>query len=248
MALKIWTDISQWIDEENRIIAAGYDSVTVFTGEEGTGKSYAMLAKNVMSDPSFYKPGAWSPGWRPDLETDRVLFDEGDFKVQALKVAALGPGRAIQLDEVDAHRRGANTSKRRDFLKFLKERRALRLKASLGYPHIDQVDRDVLRSRVRYRAHQPMRGLLEVRQRTVVRETTDRRGDPGKVVAWPVRGRFPVPDISGFKIVRDYDSKKAAFTMREDDLEVLEADFEPRQLDIEAALPVVARIKERLVA
>lgn len=74
--MAIWTDIRQWIAEEDRLIAQGYDSITVYTGEEGTGKSYAMLVRQKAADQSFYQPGAWSKGWKPELPTDRVVFTE----------------------------------------------------------------------------------------------------------------------------------------------------------------------------
>lgn len=242
--MKQWTDIREWIAEEDALIAKGYDSITVYTGEEGTGKSYAMLARQKLADPSFHKAGEWSKGWRPTLPTDRVVFEEEDAMRLAL---SLQPGQAFQLDEADAHRRGANTRARKKFLKFLKERRSLRLRWAVGYPHINQVDRDILRSRVRYRAHQAVRGVLEVKSRVVVREEHDRQGNPIPVIRWPVRGRFAIPDISGFSIVADYDPKKEAFTHRDDDLAALHQDLEgPRHIDTEAGLPAVAKIREAL--
>lgn len=242
--MKHWTDIRQWISEEDRLIAAGYDSITAYTAEEGTGKSYTMLARHKLSDPSFHAPGAWSKGWKPELPTDRVVFEEEDAMRLAL---TLHPGSALQLDEADAHKRGAMTKKRRKFLKFLKERRSLRLRLGIGYPHVSQVDRDILRSRVRYRAHQPRRGLLVVRSRVVAREDYDAQGNPVPIIRWPIRGRFAVPDISGTDIVRDYDPKKEAFTHRDDDLEPLAApEVQPRLIDREAALPVVAEIRTSL--
>lgn len=242
--MKPWTDIRQWIAEEDRLIAAGYDSITVYTGEEGTGKSYAMLARHNLSDKTFFQPGAWSPGWKPTLPTDRVLFEEGDFMRVAL---SLPPGSAVQLDEADAHRRAAMTKQRRQFLKFLKERRSLRLRLGIGFPHISQVDRDILRSRVRYRAHQARRGLLEVRSRVVVREDADRLGNPVPIIRWELRGRFNIPDLSGYPITAAYDAKKEAFTHRDDDLSPLAVpDVQPRLIDREAALPVVEKLRSNL--
>lgn len=248
--MNIWTDIREWIAEEDRLIAQGYDSITVYTGEEGTGKSYTMVGRNMLCDPTFFAPGAWSEGWQPTLPTDRVVFEEDDFRRLA---PSLAPGSAIQIDELDAHRRGATTRKRRKLLKFLKERRRLRLRIGIGYPHVDQIDRDILRSRVRYRAHvewrrvNPVTGqsesLLVVRRRTVIREEEDRLGNPRKVIKWPIVGRFTIPDISGFPVTKAYDKKKDAFTTREDDdLEDLAEVEEPELIDREAALPVVERI------
>jgi hypothetical protein len=117
---------------------------------------------------------------------------------------------------------------------------------TVGYPHVDQLDRDILRSRVRYRAHK-QGNLLEIKQRVVLRETQDRKGNPIKVIDWVKRGRFPIPDISGFQLTAAYDLKKNDFTTRVDeDLEEVEefdVDFQPRRIDLEAAMPVVERIK-----
>lgn len=242
--MKQWTRIEEWIAEEDALIANGYDSITVFTGEEGEGKSLTMLARQKLADSNFHRPGAWSKGWKPELPTDRVMFEEEDAMRHALR---LQPGDAIQLDEADAHKRGAMTRGRRKFLKFLKERRALRLRWAIGFPHISQVDRDILRSRVRYRAHTPRRGLLEVKSRVVVREDTDRQGNPVPIIRWAFRGRFPIPDISGFPIVADYNPKKHAFTHREDDLMPIAPDIPgPRLIDVEAGLPEVAKIRDAL--
>lgn len=241
--MKPWTDIREWIAEEDRLIAAGYDSITVYTGEEGTGKSYAMLVRHLLCDKTFYAPGAWSAGWKPESPNDRVVFEEEDCMRLALQLPV---GSALQLDEADAHKRGAMTRGRRKFLKFLKERRSLRLRLGIGFPHISQVDRDILRSRVRYRAHQPVRGLLEVKVRQVVREEVDRLGNPVPIIRWPVRGRFRVPDFEGHPMAAAYDLKKAAFTHRDDDLEPLQPDLQPRLLDQEAALPVIEKIRASL--
>lgn len=241
--MKIWTDIREWIAEEDRLIAAGYDSITVYTGEEGTGKSTAMLCRQKLADSTFFAPDAWSEGWRPTKPTDRVVFEEEDLMRLAL---TLPPGAALQLDEADAHRRSAMTKTRRKMLKFLKERRSLRLRLAIGYPHINQVDRDILRSRVRYRAHQPVRGLLVVKSRQVVKEDVDRAGNPLPVIRWAMRGRFVIPDISGLPIDKAYGKKKEAFTHRDDDLAPL-ADAAPvRFIDHEAALPVVDKLRSGL--
>lgn len=242
---KFWTDIREWIAEEDRLIRQGFDSITAFTGEEGAGKSIAMLAKNKLSDPDFYHPGAWSEGWKPTLPTDRVFFEEEDFMRGAI---TMPPGAAVQLDEADAHRRSGMTRQRRKFLKFLKERRSLRLRATIGFPHVTQIDRDILRSRVRYRAHVIGRGddpgLLVVKSRVVLREEVDNHGNPITKLHWPERGRFPIPDFSGLRIIKDYGKKKDAFTHRDDDLE--QPTFEARRIDEEAALPVIDRIKSAL--
>lgn len=235
--MKVWTDIREWIEEEDRLIAAGYDSITIWTAEEGTGKSYGMLCRQRLADPSFHSKGAWSKEWRPMLPTDRVVFEEEDAMRLAL---TLPPGAALQLDEADAHKRGAMTKSRRRFLKFLKERRSLRGRWAIGYPHISQVDRDILRSRVRYRAHMPRRGVLEVKSRVVIREEVDRQGNPVPIIKWVYRGRFPVPDISGYQIVADYDAKKEAFTHRDDDLP--SKDYSVSLINREEALPVVMEI------
>jgi hypothetical protein len=241
---RIWTDIREWIAEEDAIIASGKDSLTIFDGEEGTGKSYAMLAKNVLSDPTFFKPGGWSPGWKAELDTDRVFFEEEDFMRRAVAISGLGPGKAVQLDEVDAHRRAGNTRARLGFLKFLKERRYLRLRATLGFPHVSQVDRDILRSRVRYRASQPVRGLLVVKQRRVLREINDAKGNPIPIIDWPIRGRFEVPDISGFKVTKAYDCKKKAFSERPVEADAAaEEDYVVRRINSEAAMPVIDKIR-----
>jgi hypothetical protein len=239
-----WTDIRQWIAEEDALIRRGYDSITVYTGEEGTGKSYAMLVRQNLADPTFFRPGAWSEGWEPKLPTDRVVFNEGHAERLAV---TLPPGSALQVDELDAHKRGAMTRQRRQFLKVLKEKRKLGLRWALGFPHIDQLDKDILRSRVRYRAHQDVRGLLVVKSRVKVREEVDKWGNPRHVIRWDVRGRFPIPDVSGYPITKAYEKKKDAFTHRREfaDEEAAE-DFAPRLFDREAAMPVMEELRAAL--
>jgi hypothetical protein len=241
-----WTDIRQWIAEEDAIIASGRDSITVFDGEEGNGKSYAMLAKNILSDSTFYSPGAWSPGYKPEESTDRVVFDELDFMQQAIIVSQAGPGRAIQLDELDGNKRASNTRKRLRLLKFLKERRSLKLRATIGFPHINQLDDAILLSRVRYRAQTPRQGLIKVTERRKVREYVDDRGRIIPVMGWVHRGTFPIPNISGFRIVLDYESKKLDFTNRPVDLLAEEVEPSRHVLNVRAARPVIEKIRVHL--
>lgn len=222
--MKPWTDIREWFAEEEAHIRNKYDSITVYTGEEGRGKSYTMLLCHRAKDPTF--------------DVSRVHFDQDSFMSQA---ATLQPGAAIQLDEFEGHRRMAMHGKRLDFLTFLKERRSLRLRAGIGFPHIQQMDRDILNSRVRYWCHHYARGQIEVKER-FAQTKVGRYGEPYVDVKWVTRGRFSIPLATG-QLVRDYDRRKQEFTTRNPEPEK----GKPRQLfDPDAALPVVNRIKERV--
>lgn len=221
--MKIWTDVREWIAEEDSVIRSGFDSITAWTGEEGTGKSYAMLFKHKASDPSF--------------NGGRVHFEQDPFLDQAVQ---LSPGQAIQLDEFDGHRRLAMHGHRMDFLKFLKEKRALRLRIGIGFPHIGQLDRDILRSRIRYRAHLLQRRILVVKERQVVQEQLDKSGNPYNIIRWPIRGTFVIPEMPNVQLRRDYDAGKDAFTHRNP---VAEAKVKIRKFNDAAALEVIQEIK-----
>lgn len=223
-----WTDIRQWFAEEDRVIALNLDSITLYTGDEGAGKSLTMLAVN------YIKTGG-------RFNIDRVHFEQEDFMADCI---ALEPGSAVQLDEFDGHRRMAMHGKRLKFLKFLKERRALRLRMSIGFPHVDQMERDILTSRIRYWVDIPERGLIVIHRRRS--KTINRPGEPPKkVVDFPEAGRFRIDEPTG-PLIKLYDAKKAAFTHRDDDII---QDLAPvRRMDVEAARPVLEEIRAALPA
>lgn len=191
----VWNDIRQWVQEEDYYIRQKFDSLTLWTGDEGFGKSYTMIAKHKASDPNF--------------NVDRIHMEEEPFMQDCVSLA---PGSAVQLDEFKGHRRMAMHGHRLDFLTFLKERRSLRLRMGIGFPHVTQIDRDILNSRVRYLAHTPQRGLLQVysrQSRTVVLPNGEIRVN----VRWPHRGTFVIMEPKG-ALIDQYDVKKDAYTHR----------------------------------
>jgi hypothetical protein len=233
-----WTDIQQWFDEEDRAIAAGYDSITVFTGDEGSGKSYTMLAINWVKSKGLFS-------------IERVHFDEEAGMADCI---TLPVGSCVQFDEIDGHRRLAMTRKRMRMLKFLKERRSLRLRYTVGYPHVTQMDRDILNSRVRYWAHVAERVLrvgdtpgyvilLVHRRRSKV---INRQGEePKVVVGFPLVGRFRIEEPSG-PLLKKYDAKKWDYTHRDDD--IIEALAPTSRIDLEAVRPVIEEIRAAIAA
>lgn len=222
-----WTDIKQWFDEEAAAIAQEYDSVTLWTGEEGVGKSETMVAVNYVKSKEVFC-------------LDDIHFDEDEGMAYC---TSREPGACVQFDEVDGHRRLAMTKKRMRLLKFLKERRSLRLRLSIAFPHVDQLERDILNSRIRYWVHvserTETRTLILVHRRRA--RLVNRPGEPPKkVVDFPLVGRFWIDKPHGPLIV-SYRKKKWNYTHRDDD--ILEDLAPERRINIEAAKPVVDRIR-----
>lgn len=225
MSIQAWTDIRQWIAEEDQFIAQKLDSITLYTGDEGKGKSLTMLARQALADKGFGLP--------------RVHMDQEPFMQQAV---TLRPGDAITMDEFDGHKRASMHGTRLKFLKFCKERRSLRLRIAIGFPHKDEFDSDLLNHRVRYWAHKETRRLLAVYDR-VAETKVHADGSTETIVKWRFRGRFPIPDLSG-PLVEDYEAMKEDFSRRDPDGDQQET-VSVFIRDPEAAEEVLAKIRSQ---
>lgn len=166
-----------WFEECRRITSAesDYDDIHVFTGEEGVGKSKLMRAVFPNLDPTF--------------DVSRIHFTQDDFLNQ---LGTLSPGQAIVLDEFRGHKRMAMHGDRLEMLDTLKEIRGLRLHVGIGFPHVTQLEGDILYQRIRWWNHIPRRGELLVHRR-IANVRTGKDGKPAVDVRFPLAGRLPIP-------------------------------------------------------
>jgi len=187
-----YAEIGEWFDYCRVLPEDEWDDIHLFTGEEGSGKSRKMRQIMRKLDPGF--------------GIDRIHFTQDDFLEQAV---TLNPGDAIVLDEWRGHRRLAMHGERMEFLDFTKECRGLGLHVGIGFPHVDQAERDILFQRIRWWNYSPTRGELIVHLRT----GNQRLGPDGKPVT-DVRfhkvGRFPFPAEAPDPLGPEYRAKKEA--------------------------------------
>lgn len=173
---KEYVDITEWLDDQHKNVQGEWDNVHLVTGEEGVGKSLWMRKVARKLD--------------PELTVDQIHFTQDGYLEQA---ATLDVGRAIIMDEFRGHRRLAMTGDRLEFLDFTKECRAMSLHQFIGYPHINQFERDLLTNRIRWWEHIPCRGLVEIRERkSILKFRRTRDGpEPYMETRWPLVGKFP---------------------------------------------------------
>lgn len=183
-----------WFDECRGITSAesDYDDIHVFTGEEGVGKSKLMRGVFPRLDPTF--------------GVDRIHFTQDDFLNQ---LGTLNPGQAIVLDEFRGHKRMAMHGDRLEMLDTLKEIRGLRLHVGIGFPHVTQLEGDILYQRIRWWNHIPRRGELLVHRR-IATVRTGKDGKPVVDVRFPEAGRLPIPKDMPDPMGPDYYRKKDA--------------------------------------
>jgi hypothetical protein len=183
-----------WFEECRRITSAesDYDDIHVFTGEEGSGKSKDMRVIFPRLDPTF--------------SVDRIHFTQDDFLNQ---LGTLEPGQAIVLDEFRGHKRMAMHGDRLEMLDTLKEIRGLRLHVGIGFPHVTQLEGDILYQRIRWWNHIPRRGELLVHRR-IANVRTGKDGKPVVDVRFPLAARLPVPKETPDPMGTAYYQKKDA--------------------------------------
>ncbi|MHB1262058.1 MAG: hypothetical protein ACYC2H_10125 [Thermoplasmatota archaeon] len=173
---KEYGDIAEWIEDQLKLVKNEWDNVHLVTGEEGVGKSLWMRKVARKLD--------------PELTVERIHFTQDNYLNDA---AQLDVGRAIIMDEFRGHRRLAMHGDRQEFLDFTKECRAMSLHQFIGYPHINQFERDLLTNRIRYWEHIPRRGFVEIRERvSILKFRKTREGpEPYMETRWPLVGQFP---------------------------------------------------------
>jgi hypothetical protein len=166
-----------WFEECRHIVSeeSDYDDIHVYTGEEGSGKSLLMRMVFPRLDPTF--------------TVDRIHFTQEAFLNQ---LGELEPGQAVVLDEFRGHKRMAMHGDRLEMLDTLKEIRGLRLHVGIGFPHVTQLEGDILYQRIRWWNHIPHRGELLIHRR-VAKVRTGVDGKPVVDVRFPLAGRLPVP-------------------------------------------------------
>lgn len=215
-----YTSYEPWFDECRRLVReeTDYDDIHVFSGEEGVGKSKAMRLIFRHLDPTF--------------DLSRIHFTQDDFLNQA---ATLPPGSGIILDEWRGHKRLAMHGDRMEMLDFLKECRGLNLHIGIGYPHITQLEGDVLYQRLRWWNHIPERGILEIHRRNS-KTRIGKDGRPEVQVRFPIEGRLPIPKDAPDPLGPGYYEKKEA-RMRDRAARYREnhkgADAGPPKVDVE---------------
>lgn len=215
-----YPDITAWLAAQHVRIDDDYDNIHLVTGEEGFGKSLWMRKVARKLDPTF--------------TLDRIHFEQDDYLDQA---SELPKGSCIILDEYRGHRRLAMTGDRLEFLDFLKECRGMNLHQFIGYPHVNQFEKDILNDRIRYWEDIPRRGLVDIFERKSERRF--RKGptgpEPYKHITWPQIAKFPVT-VANDPLRIGYLAKKEA-RMRDRRARFLQAhgkapeDLQPRRLD-----------------
>lgn len=189
-----YREIGEWFEDCRALPDEEWDDVHLFTGEEGSGKSRKMRQIARKLDASF--------------TLDRIHFTQNDYLEQA---ATLQPGQAIVLDEWRGHKRLAMHGERMEFLDFMKECRGLGLHMLIGFPHVDQAERDFLFQRVRWWNYSPDRYSLHVRKRTS-RQRVGKDGLPETETRFNPKpdGIFPFPPDAPDPLGAPYKAKKEA--------------------------------------
>jgi len=190
--MNTYAEIGQWFDDCRVLPDEEWDDLMLFTGEEGAGKSRKMRQIMRKLDPTF--------------GVDRIHFTQDDFLDQA---ATLDPGQAIVLDEWRGHKRLAMHGDRMEFLDFTKEMRGLGLHVGIGYPHVDQAEKDILFQRIRWWCYSASRELLVVHRR-LSRQRLGPEGKPITEVRFKEVGKFPFPPDAPDPLGPEYRVKKEA--------------------------------------
>jgi hypothetical protein len=189
-----YKEIGEWFEDCRELPDGQWDDVHLFTGEEGAGKSRKMRQIAARLDKGF--------------SLERIHFTQDEFLNQA---ATLNPGDAIVLDEWRGHKRLAMHGERMEFLDFMKECRGLGLHMLIGFPHVDQAERDFLFQRVRWWNYSPDRFTLQVRKR-ISSQRVGKDGLPETVTKFNMNpeGRFMFPPDAPDPLEVAYNAKKYA--------------------------------------
>lgn len=199
-----------------------YDNYHLNTGEEGDAKStWSRLAARrldyLMRTPSapvqLQKDGPMvrlDSVWRPTFpipppmvgppSLDNVCFGQDSLLLFLATLAKYGIAIG---DEVEGHRRLAMHGHRQVLLDHTKEARFYSHNVWLNYPHVDQFERDLFRTRLKWWEHQDRRGHVVIRERPRGQVMFDRDADVSVLVKWPI--------VAVFNWKNDNDPWKAAY-------------------------------------
>lgn len=187
-----------------------FDNYHLNTGEEGYAKStwsrgVARRLDYLMRTPDapvqLKKGGPLVPlrsVWRPNFTPpppmkgppglDNICFGQD----QLLYFLATLPKYGIAIgDEIEGHRRLAMHGHRQVLLDHTKEARFDFHNVWLNYPHVDQFERDLFRTRLKWWEHQDRRGHVVIRERPPGQIMFDRDADVSVLVKWPVVAVLP---------------------------------------------------------
>lgn len=185
-----YASIGDWFADCRALPDDEWDDIHLFTGEEGYGKSRKMRQIFRKLDPTF--------------DVSRIHFSQDEFLDQAV---TLNPGQAIVLDEWRGHKRLAMHGDRMEFIDFTKECRGLGLHIGIGFPHVEQAERDVVFKRIRWWCDSTERTVLQVYRRHA-RNRLDKEGHPTTDVRFQLVGKFPFPPDAPDPLGAEYRVKK----------------------------------------
>lgn len=187
-----------------------YDNFHLSTGEEGDGKStwsqfvsrrldYLMRSPEALVQ--MVKGGPFEPVrkyWRPSFPLpppmvgppglDNICFGQDQLLLFLATLAKCGIAIG---DEVEGHRRLAMHGHRQVLLDHTKEARFYRHNVWLNYPHPDQFEKDLFRTRLKWWEHQDRRGHVVIRERPRGQIMFDAGADISVLVKWPIVASFP---------------------------------------------------------
>lgn len=182
-----------------------YDNFHLNTGEEGDAKSTWSRITARRLDHLMRTPDAmvqlvhdgprtpiqdhWSPEFPlpPPFTLNGITFGQ-DSLLAYLATLPIG-GTAIG-DEIEGHKRLAMHGHRQVLLDHTKEARFYRHNVWLNYPHPDQFERDLFRTRLKWWEHQDARGSVIIRERPRGKIQFDKSAEMSILVRWPIVARF----------------------------------------------------------
>lgn len=198
--------IDSWLVAQLKRLNEEWDNYHLNTGEEGTGKStwsrkVARRLDHLMRDPKAtvqmrpngpYKPlrDYWQPAFEPPppFTMDGVCFGQDQLLEYLNRLPHYGIGIG---DEIEGHKRLAMHGHRQVLLDHTKEGRFFFHNVWLNYPHPDQFERDLFRTRLKWWEHHDRRGHVVIRERPHGKIHFDRDAEMSVLVTWPVVARFP---------------------------------------------------------
>jgi len=197
--------IDSWLLAKLKRINEEWDNYELDTGEEGTGKSVFVRITgrrldHLMRTPEalvqLEKGGPWTPisrHWKPNFSVpppfslENICFGQDSF----LKRLATLPDCGILVgDELEGHKRLAMHGHRQMLLDTTKEIRFLRHNVNICFPHPDQFESDLFRTRLKWWAHQDRRGHVVIRERPPGIITFDKDATMKVLVKWPKVASF----------------------------------------------------------